>query len=50
MQGCFIGNKLINLFRDINYNSNRTQQKDGKEESDEKLFDDISVEYFQEFN
>ena len=50
MQGCFIGNKVINLFRYINHNSNSTQQKNGKEESDEKFFDDISVECFQDYD
>ena len=49
MQGCFIGNKVINLFRYINHNSNGAQQKNSKEESDEKFFDDISVECFQYF-
>ena len=44
-----ISDKIINLFCDINYYSNGTQQENCKEKSDEKLFDDIPVECFQFF-
>ena len=50
MQGCMVSDKIINFLRNINHNGNRTQQKDGEEKSNEKLFYDIPVECFQEFD